>query len=69
MTDYPVSGKVLEENPEEGSRELFKETFEPDGTEGILAILVFILGFIFVRWILFNWRGWSVTFFTACYLG
>ncbi|UNC93222.1 hypothetical protein [Candidatus Contubernalis alkaliaceticus] len=46
-----------------------KEPFEPDQKEGIFAIFVFILGFLFVRWVLFHWQGWSVTFFSAGYLG
>ncbi|MBS4030659.1 MAG: DUF4173 domain-containing protein [Clostridiales bacterium] len=46
-----------------------KEPFEPDIKDGIFAIFVFILGFLFARWVLFYWQGWSVTFFTAGYLG
>ena len=45
-----------------------KEPYKPDNTEGFFAILVFVLGFLFVRWVLFYWQGWSVTFFTAGYL-
>ncbi len=43
--------------------------FEPDIKDGILAVFVFILGFLFARWVLFYWQGWSVTVFTAGYLG
>jgi hypothetical protein len=46
-----------------------KQSFEPDIKDGIFAIVVFILGFLFARWVLFYWQGWSVTFFTAAYLG
>jgi hypothetical protein len=45
-----------------------KNPFEPDIKDGIFAIAVFILGFIFARWVVFHWQGWSVTIFTLGYL-
>jgi len=46
-----------------------KEPFEPDNIDGIFAIFVFILGFLFTRWVLFSWQGWGVTVFTVSYCG
>ena len=46
---------------------LFKEPFEPDFRDGIFAIVVFVLGFLFARWVLFHWQGWGVTAFTLIY--
>lgn len=47
----------------------FKKPFEPDNRDGIFAIIISVLGFLFTRWVLFNWQGWSVTVFTASYIG
>lgn len=52
-----------------GKTEQQKESFEPDSKDGIFAISVLILGFLFARWVLFYWQGWSVTVFTAGYFG
>ncbi len=52
-----------------GKTEQPKVCFEPDINDGIFAIIVFILGFLFARWVLFYWQGWSVTAFTAGYCG
>ena len=70
MTDYS-NERDSSSNPDYSPvpKAALKEPFEPDNKEGIFAIIVFILGFIFVRWVLFHWQGWSVTFFTAGYLG
>jgi len=46
-----------------------KEPFEADRNDGIFALVVFVLGFIFVRWVLFSWQGWGVTIFTLGYCG
>ncbi|PKM87695.1 MAG: hypothetical protein CVU87_09060 [Firmicutes bacterium HGW-Firmicutes-12] len=45
------------------------EPFEADFKDGIFALFTFILGFIFVRWVMFSWQGWGVTLFTLGYCG
>jgi hypothetical protein len=44
-----------------------KESFVPDRKDSIFALFAFVLGFFFVRWVLFSWQGWGVTVFTAGY--
>lgn len=50
-----------------GMKEQPKQCFKPDANDGAFAVLVFIIGFLFVRWVLFTWQGWSVTVFTLGY--
>jgi hypothetical protein len=44
-----------------------KESFVPDRKDSIFALFAFVLGFFFVRWVLFSWQGWGVTVFTTGY--
>jgi len=44
-----------------------KEPFIADGRDTIFAALSFVLGFFFVRWVMFSWQGWGVTVFTISY--
>lgn len=44
-----------------------KESFEADRKDSIFALIAFILGFFFARWVLFSWQGWGVTLFTVGY--
>jgi len=44
-----------------------KEPFETDRWDSIFALFAFVLGFFFVRWVFFSWRGWGVTAFTIAY--
>lgn len=44
-----------------------KESFIADSRDSIFAIFAFVLGFFFVRWLLFSWQGWGVTVFTIAY--
>ncbi|MBS4021862.1 MAG: hypothetical protein KGZ79_09630 [Dethiobacter sp.] len=76
--EHVFSGKTEQQVKEPGAKHgeqpavpvlALKQPFEPDIKDGIFAIFVFILGFIFARWVLFYWQGWSVTVFTAGYLG
>ncbi len=46
-----------------------KEPFYADRQDGIMALFAFVLGFFFVRWVLFAWQGWGVTLFTLVYCG
>ena len=45
------------------------EGFVPDRRDGIFALVIFIVGFLFARWVLFYWQGWGVTVFTVIYCG
>ena len=42
--------------------------FKPNLTDLVFALISFILGYIFSRWVLFSWQGWGVTAFTTAYL-
>ncbi|MEL7564442.1 MAG: DUF4173 domain-containing protein [Dehalobacterium sp.] len=44
-----------------------REPFVADRKDGIFALVVFILGFYFARWVLSSWQGWGVTVFTLGY--
>jgi hypothetical protein len=44
-----------------------KEPFSADGRDRIFALFAFVLGFLFVRWVLFSWQGWGVAVFTISY--
>ena len=46
-----------------------KEGFVPDRRDGIFALAVFVVGFLFTRWVWFSWQGWGVTVFTFVYCG
>ncbi|MEN6461103.1 MAG: DUF4173 domain-containing protein [Syntrophomonas sp.] len=46
-----------------------KEPFEADRKDGVFALVVFVLGFYFARWVMFSWQGWGVTLFTLAYCG
>lgn len=41
--------------------------FAADRRDGFLALVAFVLGFYFVRWVMFSWEGWGVTAFTLAY--
>ena len=42
--------------------------YKPDITDFVFALISFVLGYIFSRWVLFSWQGWGVTVFTTIYL-
>ena len=42
--------------------------FKPDAADFVFALLTFILGYMFSRWLLFTWQGWGVAVFTTAYL-
>jgi hypothetical protein len=44
-----------------------KEHYRPDLTDGIFAIIAFIIGYLFARWVFFSWKGWGVAGFTTLY--
>ena len=43
------------------------EVYTADRKDSIFALLAFVLGFFFIRWVLLSWRGWGVTAFTTGY--
>ena len=43
--------------------------FVADHKDSYFAWFAFVLGFIFVRWVLFSWQGWGVTLFTLAFCG
>lgn len=54
-----VWGVPLEHQP--------KEPFAADRKDSIFALVTFVLGFFFTRWVMFSWQGWGVTVFTISY--
>ena len=42
--------------------------FKPDKCDFAFAIVAFVLGYLFSRWVVFTWIGWGVTAFTTAYL-
>ena len=73
----PEQGKQLFDkafSPESGGEDVSAEagrkaTFIPDKTDAVFALVMFVLGYLFTRWVMFSWRGWIVTLFTAGYCG
>ena len=50
-------------------RQKRKVPFAADRKDSYFALFAFVLGFIFVRWVLFSWQGWGVTLFTLAFCG
>jgi hypothetical protein len=44
-----------------------RASFEPDKIDGYAALLAFVVGFLFVRYVLLSWNGIGVTLFTFTY--
>jgi len=45
------------------------EIFRADGKDIAFSLFAFVIGYLFVRWLLFSWRGWGVALFTLIYCG
>lgn len=43
--------------------------FKPDKKDSVFALLAFVLGYLFCRWVLTSGFGWVVAVFTTVYLG
>jgi hypothetical protein len=43
------------------------KAFLPDNTDRVFALLAFIIGYLFSRWVFFSWQGWGVAAFTTIY--
>ena len=46
-----------------------RHTFAPDIADFIFALVIFVVGYLFVRWVLSYWLGIQIFIFTALYLG
>lgn len=46
-----------------------REPFAADKADAVFALVAFALGFFFMRWVFFSWRGWGVSLFTIAYCG
>jgi len=44
-----------------------RHPFTPTSEDGLLAVFVFALGFLFWHWVFFTWQGLQVTLFTALF--
>lgn len=44
-----------------------KEPFIADQKDFVFALLAFVLGFFYAKWVMFSWQGWGVTVFTLVY--
>jgi len=44
-----------------------KEKFKADSRDIAFSLFVFVIGYLFVRWLFFSWRGWGVALFTTIY--
>lgn len=47
--------------------QLGQDAFEPTCTDAYFALFAFPLGFLFLRWVFFQWQGWGVAVFTLLY--
>ncbi|MGI6586928.1 MAG: DUF4173 domain-containing protein [Gracilibacteraceae bacterium] len=69
-----MKGRILSSNgllavSGEGVSEGYKpkEPFAADGQDTTFAMFAFVLGFFFIRWVMFSWQGWGVTVFAIVY--
>lgn len=63
---------VIDAAPQEAierisSGDISKEPFAADKRDTIFALFAFLLGFFYIRWVMFSWQGWGVTAFTLAY--
>jgi len=45
-----------------------ENAFKPEIIDFLFALVVFVIGYIFSRRVLFSWNGWGVTVFTTLYI-
>ncbi|MCL2366090.1 MAG: DUF4173 domain-containing protein [Oscillospiraceae bacterium] len=59
-------------NPSQWHHHIVKEQyvnpFKPDMIDFAFAMIAFVLGYLFSRWVFASWRGWGVSVFTTIYL-
>ena len=67
---YPNGGTWSSGNAQLMQTKLYKKenAFKPDMCDFVVALITFILGYLFLRWVIFDWQGWGVTVFTTAYL-
>lgn len=62
-TNLPENGENLPDSKDTKP----KPVYEADRFDGIFALIVFVLGYLFSRWVLAFWEGWGVFVFTTLY--
>jgi len=60
------SNLVLQDNNVHYEKQ--ENLFKPDMVDFAFALAVFVLGYLFSRWVLFSWHGIGVAIFTVAYL-
>ena len=65
-SNYGAYGAGVYQAPVQPARA--QNLYKPDKTDFVFAITVFVLGYLFSRWVLFTWVGWGVAAFTTAYL-
>lgn len=65
--------KIHEEVPANDLTNLTKsslkgKSFQPDRADELLAYAVFLLAFLFIRWVFFYFQGWGVSLYTALFV-
>ena len=68
-TEMPLQVSSWAPYPWEPKKKPEKEEFRADGRDLAFALFAFVIGYLFVRWLLFSWRGWGVALFTVVYCG
>ena len=63
----PVSQLAYARNGYGGDKKV-ENAFKPDICDFIFALVAFVLGYLFSRWVFFFWQGWGVSAFTTAYL-
>lgn len=67
---YPYKGMQISGNPQTDYAKMYKieNAFKPDMRDFAFALITFVLGYLFSRWVFFTWLGWGVAAFTTAYL-
>ena len=58
--EYPPVPFAIQAKPE--------NIFKPDAVDFVFALVTFLLGYLFTRWVWFDWTGFGVSVFTIAYL-
>ena len=62
-----ISGEIVEDTGHLNVSA--RQKFTPDIADFIFALVIFVVGYLFVRWVLSYWLGLQVFIFTVLYLG
>ena len=66
--NMPDAGQILPDYPVYPVYVKPENVFKPDMCDFIFALVIFVLGYMFSRWVLFIGHGWGVAAFTTLYL-